>query len=152
MATWTAALYLKELRDNLQLRPGLDGVQIHGAPIGSNDRINEAIAFIDIDTVENSAALGDRRREEEYVIEGVIEVNQAGSGDDIADVARERAIEILAEIEAEVRAKPDAGLNTPGVEQIVRMSEITRKNLRQRTREDYRVAIIEVDVTVRTRI
>lgn len=151
MNTWTAELYLTALRDNLKLRPGLNGVQIHGAPIGANDRINEAIAFIDINTTEDAAALGNNSREEDYVIEGVIEVNQAGSGDDIADEARARAVEILAEIEQEVREKPDAGVNQPG-QQVVRFSGVSRKNLRQRTRDEYRVAIIEVDIRVQTRI
>lgn len=151
MNTWTAALYLKALRDNLKARPGLSGVLVYGAPIGANDRINEAIAFIDIDTVEASAALGNRSREEDYTIEGVIEVNQPGAGDDIADAARDRAVAILAEIEAEVRERPDAGVNPPG-QQIIRHSGITRKNLRQRTRDEYRVAIIEVDITITTRI
>lgn len=154
MSTWTMPAYMTALRDNLRARPGMENVTVASAPISPDDWENagpdgaiEIFVFIDVRSEEASAALGDRRREEEYVIEGVCEVNYPGMGEDSAVTARDRCAALIAELESEIRSTPDAGLGPS----VVRFSEITELNLRQRIREGYRRAIIEFDITVKTR-
>lgn len=141
---WTLPSYLDALVTNLKARPGLTGVQVWSAPIATDEFELEAIAFIDVLTDEESAALGDRRREEIYTIEGVIEVNKPGMGDDVAKEARDRAAALLSEIETEIRDDTTQGLSPT----VVRRSEIVTINLRQRIREKYRRCIIEFDIAV----
>lgn len=145
--TWSMPEYLDNLVANLKARPGLDGVQLWSAPIAEDELELEAIAFIDINSDEESAALGDARREEEYIIEGVIEVNIAGMGDDVAKEARDRAVELMAEIESEIRSDPRQGL----APSVVRRSEVITINLRQRVREKYRRCLVEFDIQVHHR-
>ena len=143
-------LYLTAFRDNLRLRAGLSGVQVMSAPVAAENVELEVITFIDVDTDEESATLGNSGREEAYICEGIIQVLEPGEGEDDAVVARDRAAALMAEVENEVRTSPDAGLN--GAEQVVRMSAITRKRLRQAIQADYRRVVIEFDLTVTTRI
>lgn len=150
ITTWTAPEYMTALRDNLRLRAGMAGVQIHSAPIANDELEMKALAMVDVYSDDESAALGDSRRKEEYVIEGVIQVMEPGSGEEAAVACRDEAMRIFAEVEAEVNANPTQGLNPSS--QRIRMSEITRKVLRQAYQDNYRRCAIEFDLTVTARI
>lgn len=149
MPTTSMGTYLTALVTALKARPGLSGVQIWSAPIADTEFEWEAIAFIDIINDEEVATLGEgpNSRKEVYTIEGVAEVNVAGHGDVDATTARDRVIELVAEVETELRDSPDLGLGQP----IVRFSEMANMKLRQRIREGYRRAILEFDIIVNRR-
>ena len=158
--TWTAAQYLTAIVKNLNERFGADSnfngqsdreVVVHSAPLDQEDKVpRNSVAFIDIISDDEAASLGQNRREEEYVLEGIVWVLQRGSDEAAAVLARERATAILAQIEIEVRLNPDAGLNTDV--QLVRYSEVIGKTLRQAKQEGYKRAVIEFDIRVKTRI
>lgn len=149
--TWTMPAYLTALRDNLQALPALDGVQVRSAPIANDQVERKAIAFVDVLTEEESAALGDNRRREVYIIEGVIQVLEPGKGEEAAVAARDEAARILAAVEKEINLNPDAGLNVAGPESI-RFSGIVRKDLRQAVQDQNRRVLIEFDIEVQARI
>ncbi len=152
--TWTAPIYVTALRDLLRARAGLAGVRVDSAPVSKDDaNAKEIITVIDVDTEQEPAALGPPNRQMEfYTVEGVIQVLKLGHGEDTAVEARDRAAALFAEVELQVQATPDMGLNTPATEQVIRYSSITRKTLRQGIQTNYRRAIIEWNITVGTKI
>ncbi len=147
-------LYVTALRDLLRARAGLAGVRVDSAPVSKDDaNVKEIITIIDVDTEEEPAALGPPNRQmEAYTVEGVIQVLKTGHGEDIAVQARDRAAALLAEVELQVQATPDMGLNAPLMEQVIRYSSMTRKTLRQGIQTNYRRAVIEWNITVGTKI
>ena len=153
MATWTMPLYMTAFRNALRGRAGLVNVQVMSAPIDKSISELEVITVIDVDTDEEQTTVGNqaRGRTERYTLEGVLQVLVAGEGEEDAVTARDRAAELLAEIEMEVRDNPDMGLNGPG-NQVIMKSEVTKKRLRQAIQDGYRRAVIEFDVLVTTRI
>lgn len=152
--TWTAFEYMTALRDLLRARTNLAGVRVDSAPVSKDDaNAKEIITMIDVDTEQDPAAIGPPNRQmEEYTLEGVIQVLKTGKGEDVAVQARDRAGELFAEVELQVQETPDMGLNTPATLQVIRYSSITRKVLRQGIQTNYRRAVVEWEITVKTKI
>lgn len=152
--TWTIGLYLDALRDNLRARPGLDGIRVDSAPVSKDDaNTKEIITFVDADADQEPAALGPPNRQmEATTLEGIVHVLSLGKGEDVAVKARNRALELFAEVEDQVGDSIDQGLNVTGDDQIIRYGSITRKVLRQGIQDRYRRAVIEFDITITTKI
>lgn len=112
MATVTtkAALVEDKLIEQLQARVGLAGVQVEVGPLG-----NDSAAYEYIQTTGEPAplsssqvwgALGNRRKDEAVSIRGEIFVSRPGAGAAVLREARDRALELLAEVEAQLRDDP----------------------------------------------
>lgn len=150
MNSWTMAVFMTALRDLLRDRAGLSGVLVCSAPIDQNTLAGEmeAMTFVDVTANEEPAALGKNRTEEVYTVEGIIQVLKDGADEATAVAARDRAAALLAEVEAQIRATPDAGLGGA----VVRHAHVSSKALRQSLQDQRRRAIIEYDIRVSTRI
>lgn len=115
MATVTSTIpaVMDALVDNLLARPLIvsDMVQVTSGPVGISDTAQgESIQLYSVTSAEQKwMMLGNRRREEEYVVQGAIEVHRAGKGEDVIREVRSRSFELLAEIEDMLRLDPDIG-------------------------------------------
>lgn len=111
-ATSRAAAIEDALIEQLQARPGLAGVQVEIGPLGDQEARNEwiqigtAVAGPGLSSSQEWGALGNRRRDEAGTIHGGIFVQKAGAGPAVIRACRDRAWELLAEVEAQLREDP----------------------------------------------
>lgn len=151
---WTMPDYLTALRDKLRLRAGLLGVQIMSAPINDDDVEMEGIVIVDVTANQDIEIIGQspaRRDQEEYEVNGVVWCFKDGKGEAEAVAARERAAELLAEVEDNVKTEFSAGLNSIGNQKIL-MAQLSAKDLRQGINDGKRRAIITFTILVKARV
>jgi hypothetical protein len=107
MATASSlGVFLVAVRDALSARPGLAGVRIFTGPVGEKDIGQENIVFAveSIDVAQDFPTAGQREAFESYPVEGRIWIVKPGSGENAIEAARERALEILGEVQSECSA------------------------------------------------
>lgn len=147
----TLSDFLGNLRDDLSARVGLAGVTIL---TGSADDITvgeEGIVFAVDDVAVDIRPLTIPTREviETYAVDGRIWIVKEGAGEDVIVAARERAVEILAEVHEAL----DAHVTTPeslatfGVDDV----RITGYRLTQLVGDGYRDCRLTFVVTVKAR-
>lgn len=95
----------------LQAREGLEGVQVDIGPLGDQSARGEYIQLGvgiggGVSVQQVWGALGNRRRDETGTIRGEIYVERPGAGAAVIRAARDRAWELLAEVEAQLREDP----------------------------------------------
>lgn len=112
MATVTSAVgkLLDALVDALMARPGLVGVQVTSGWVGGDTDARETIQLTGARSDQRWGALGNRRREEDISVEGVVFVVSPGKGESAIRAARNRALGLLAEIEDALRTDPTVAL------------------------------------------
>jgi len=95
--------FLTAFRDALGSRSGLTGVRIFTGPVGEQDVGQENIVFaVDETRVDQDfPTAGQREAFESYEVEGRIWIVKPGSGESVIAATRERALEILAEVQSE---------------------------------------------------
>ena len=77
-----------------------DGVQVSSGYLGGDTAAKESIQLTDVPSAEQKwGMLGNRRRDEEYTLNGLIWVVKAGKNEAVIREARARAFALLAEIE-----------------------------------------------------
>lgn len=144
MATSTIWDAKRALIDRLQARPGLAGVQVTWAiPPGEPEPDWIYVGDAREPAGQSSAALGQQRREEHYILHVVVSVVRPFA-DDAETVAR-RAEEITAEIEAALRA--DASLDG-----VVRWALVVGLSLEEPADGKRREARVPMRIDVRQRI
>lgn len=125
----------------LQARAGLSGVQIgYGMPSGALQR--EHILFGAVDATQEYRALGTTRKFEDYTVSVFISVTREGTQQQAAD---ERALALLAEVEACLRTNPT-------VSNTVLTAEVSRYRMEPLASETTREARITLEVQTRARI
>jgi len=95
--------FLTALRDALGNRLGLTGVRIFTGPVGEQDIGQENIVFAVEETSvdQDFPTAGQREAFESYEVEGRIWIVKPGGGESVIAAARERALELLAEVQSE---------------------------------------------------
>lgn len=89
------------------------------------------------------AAIGNRRRRETYTIRAGIFIKRLGAGEAKAKEVRDRAYEILAELEDAIRVAPTLGL----ADRVI--IQLTRVDLDQGLDpDDGRIAALDIDLSV----
>jgi len=108
--TSTIPNLLNTLQERLAARSGLAGVQIVSAPLGPQSTALESIQFGGVvESEQTVASLGNRRRTESYQVHGIIWIAKSGAGEQTIRAARDRAYELFAELEDELRADHTVG-------------------------------------------
>lgn len=117
------------------------GVQVTSGFLGQDQARHESIQLFEVRNAEQSwGMLGNRRRNEEYTIVGGIGVRRAGKNEDVIRAVRERAFELLAEIEDFLRVDPTIGNTT-------RVSELSRYPVQQGADSEGRWCQIDFEIT-----
>lgn len=125
----------------LQSRAGLSGVQIgYGMPPGALQR--EHILLGPVDATQEYRALGTTRKFEDYTVSVFISVTREGVQQQQAD---ERALVLLAEVEAALRTDPT-------VSNTVLTAQVSRYRLEPLASESTREARITLEIETRARI
>ncbi len=125
----------------LQARAGLSGVQIgYGMPPGALQR--EHILLGPVDATQEYRALGTTRKFEDYTVSVFISVTREGVQQQQAD---ERALVLLAEVEAALRSDPT-------VSNTVLTAQVSRYRLEPLASESTREARITLEIETRARI
>ena len=141
MATTTITAMRAAFIALLTARSGLSGVQIgYGMPPGALQR--EHILLGPVDATQEYRALGTTRKFEDYTVSLFISVTREGVQQQTAD---ERALTLLAEVDACLRANPT-------VSGTVLTAELARYRLEPLASETTREARITVEVQTRARI
>lgn len=146
MADTTAPAFLDALKAQLEAREGLSKVGIYTSP--QNEEVTQSIEFgYRITGTQGWAALGQRARNDDYTVTGIIWIAQDGAGESAAKEARDRVYALFAELEAELSAGPwvDESLNALG-------AQLTRADFSQWYDDRKRMARMEFDITCRARI
>lgn len=117
MATVTSSIpaAMDAFVDGLKERQAIidAGVQVSSGYLAGDVAAKESIALLDWGPANQSwGMLGNRRRDEEYSLNGWIWVVKTGKGEDVIRAARTRAFELLAEIEDFLRDDPTIGGTT----------------------------------------
>lgn len=156
MATSAVPAAITKLVEILNARPALqDGVLILDGPpvvdVAQSDLI--AVGWSPdgdqaVELVQDFNAAGARTRDEQFAINGVIDV--WNGGDSIAAV-RERAFDLFAEIEEALRAS-DLNRTAPTLNGAVLWAHLTRGVLRQTFTEQGARAVLAFTVSCHARI
>jgi len=118
-----------------------DGVQVSSAYLGGDTAAKESIQLTNVPQAEQKwGMLGNRRRDEEYTLAGLIWVVKAGKNETIIREARARAFELLAEIEDFIRVDPTIGATT-------KVSELSRYPVDQGASAEGRWCQIDFEIT-----
>ena len=151
MATQTSAVpaYLAALKAALDARaiPLAEGegtVLVTTAPSGA-PVAPETIQFFTVPATQGWAALGNRRKREEFTVRGGLYVELSGAGEEVATAARERAYALLAELEDALRLDP-------GVSFRVRQSHLAGHELDQGIAEGVRWASLSFAIEAITEL
>lgn len=133
MATVTSVVdaFMVALTDKLALRSGLEGVQVASAWLGGDAAADESIQLDGARAEQAWGALGNKRRDEEFTVDGMIWVRVAGKDEPIIRETRGRAFELLAEVEDCLRVDP-------GVNGTVKVCGVATYELEQGANTDGR--------------
>lgn len=142
MASSTVPAFKAALATALRARQALHDVQItYGAPLPAPAR--EFLWLADVEGEQEPAALGAQRREESYLLTVIANVLREGQNQ---QAATERAFEIVAELEDELR-------NDGSLASTVRFAQVAGPfRLEEMSSDTARAAQVTVTVAVRARI
>lgn len=115
--TWSAPTFVKSMQAALLADPGIQAMQpavrVFTYWPSTEDRSTDAIILHRIRPGRlESAAMGDdnRRKDDFYTVEGQIEVLRAGAGEDVADEAAARVVEIFDRLLLVANERPSSGV------------------------------------------
>lgn len=142
MATSTVTAFKAALLSRLQARAGLSGVQVtYGWPNGQVQR--ESIMLGGVSGTQEFRTVGATQKMEEYSLTTYITVIREGSG--LQQNADERALALMAEVEAELRS--DLTVNN-----TVLTAQVARFDLEPMASAESREARLTVTIDVIARI
>lgn len=130
------------LRDSLRLRLGQ--VKVFSAPAG-DDRVAECVQLFRVEATHEPASLGNYSRDEDYTIFGGIWITKPGAGEDKAVEARDRAYELLADVE-------DVLVEDPYLGGRLLWMLFRSGNLVQRAGDGNRQADLDFEISVKARL
>jgi hypothetical protein len=95
--------FLDALRDALCERDGLSGVRVFTGPVGEKDigPENIVLAVEETGVDQDYPTVPQRESFETYEVEGRIWIVKPGSGESVIKAARDRALEILTQVQSE---------------------------------------------------
>lgn len=144
MATSTAPAFMNALHDGLASRTNLAAVRVNYGP-ALPDPGRESINILGLEGEQNWAGLGTLAKEEVYTVQVLILVIREGQQ---TQPAVERAYELLAEIENELRESSTA----PTMDNTVRVAAVESVNLEVGASDQTRSALLTIGVRVQARI
>lgn len=153
--SWTASAFLDEMQNRFQAWDGLAGVDVHTAAVDKLKK-QDNIVFIRVDGDQEFRVIGGQSKDDSYTVESSVLVVKRGSGEAIAKEVRERAADILVEVENALRdivqtnALKDIA-TAIGAVQINRLN-LARFILNQGSNTDGRWAQVDFDIQVTARI
>lgn len=146
MATTTVPAFLDALKAQLEARLALADVGIYTSP--QNEEVTQSIEFgYRVNGTQGWAALGQRARNDDYTITGIIWIAKDGAGEAVAKEARDRVYALFAELEAQLRTAPWGNNTLSGLGAQLRRADFT-----QFYGDGQRLARLEFDIEVKTRI
>lgn len=145
MATVTSTIHaaMNAIVDGLLARPNIitDGVMVSSGYLGADSSRHESIQLFGVtNATQQWGMLGNRRRDEEYTITGGIGVRRAGKNEAVIRAVRERAFELLAEVEDFLRVDPTIGGTT-------KVSELSRYPVEQGADSEGRWCQVDFEIT-----
>lgn len=142
MTTETSAIHawLCAFADALELRSGLADVLVTTGYVEDTGKRDSIQIADQVDGEQTWGLLGNRRRDETFTASGIIWVKRAGKGEDVIRAVRERAFDLLAEIEDELRLRPR-------VSSTVKLAAITRYSVDQGANTDGRWCQLDFEVS-----
>jgi hypothetical protein len=147
MATTTVPAFLDALKAQLEAREGLAGVGIYTSP--QNEEVTESIEFgYRIAGTQGWAALGQRARNDDYTVTGIIWKAVDGAGEADAKTARDWVYDTFGELEEQLRTDPYVNQSVTGNTG----AQITRADFNQWYDDRKRMARMEFDITCKARI
>lgn len=144
MKTTTVTALLPALRDSLQAMPALSDVIVSTVPLADTAGIPESIEFGSLEQNQDYSALGNKRKKEEYTLHGWIIITKYGAGEQVGVEARDRAYDILGELDECLTVDPTVG-------GIVQKATLTNHRLTQVITGEtgnQRGAVIDFDISV----
>lgn len=143
MATSTIVAFKAALIASLQGRANLDGVSVTwGIPPTEPEPEWIFVGDVKGPAEQEAAALGRQRREEKYALEIIVSVTRQFADD--AQECAERAVELAAEIEDELRTDVEQG--------VVRVAQVVGLGLEEGADGNERWAVVPMRVDVRQRV
>ena len=116
-------------------------VQVASGYLGADSARHESIQLTDVTNATQSwGMVGNRRRDEEYTLNGLVWAMKAGKNEAVIKAARDRAFELLAEIEDYLRLDPTIGATT-------KVSELSAYPFEQGANEEGRYCQIDFQIT-----
>jgi len=105
---------------------------------------DDVVALLEVDATQDTAALGNRNREERFNLT-VLVSSYRGGGDEVAQATTEAAYALLATIETALR-------NDPDVADTCRVAQVVGHLLAEEAYAEGRVAEIAASIAVQARI
>jgi len=117
MATVTSTIHaaMNAFADGMLARANIISakVQVSTGYLGGDSAAKESIQLTDVTpATQEWGLIGNRRRNEEYTLNGLIWVLKAGKNETVIRLARARAFELLAEVEDFLRLDPTIASTT----------------------------------------
>jgi hypothetical protein len=117
MATVTSTIHaaMNAFGDGMLARANIISakVQVSTGYLGGDSAAKESIQLTDVTpATQEWGLIGNRRRNEEYTLNGLIWVLKAGKNETVIRLARARAFELLAEVEDFLRLDPTIASTT----------------------------------------
>lgn len=145
MATTTVPDFLDALKAQLEARQGLADVGIYTSP--QNEEVTESIEFgFRITGTQGWAAMGQRSRNDDYTVTGIIWKAVDGAGEATAKEARDWVYTTFSELEESLR--DDMHLS----DTLVIGCHLTRADFTQWYDDRKRMARLEFDIEAKSRI
>lgn len=145
MATVTSVIHdtMSAFVDGMLARANIisAGVQVSSGYLGADSAAKESIQLTDVSPATQVwGMLGNRRRNEEFTLNGIVWVQKPGKNEAGIRLARDRAFELLAEIEDYLRVDPTITNN-------VMVSELSAYPVEQGANEGNRWCQIDFEIT-----
>lgn len=120
------------MQEALSARAGLAGVQVVSGPVGPQDTRPEAVLLIRaLPSADEAHTEGNYSRSEDYTIDGIIWATKPGADELAIRDVRDRAFELLAEVEAYLRTDAGMQLSDQIAPSQITFCEMSRKGFDQ---------------------
>lgn len=111
VTTSSVPLVFSTLVDRLLARPGLAGVTVTSGPLAVESWGARTIQLVNTDDTDQAGNIGNTRRAENYIINGLIWSTADGTDEAAIRAARDGAYAMQAELEDELRRQHHVGNN-----------------------------------------
>lgn len=105
MATSVVPTFMDTFCEQLRNRAGLAGAGIFSGPMGV-DTPPRAIVLFSVDEGQDWGAIGNRRKDEQFTVDGATWIEVAGADEATIKTARDEAFALMAEVEDQLREDP----------------------------------------------
>lgn len=148
--TTTVHAVMCALQSQLSGLAGLAGVSVFSGDV-TGDTPREAILLTNIEEWSQEwGAIGNLRVRESYTVEGLLGIIRAGAGEATIQAARERAIDIIAEIQSYLRSSVIHGDDVDGItlQGLVQRAVFVPNRLTDLLHADGHLCLVEFGVAI----